>query len=257
MEIFTTFFPYDATVTIFGLVSIIGSFVFFGLFELLRPARRGMAGRDRRMTVNFGLGIFNMALSAILPISSLAMAMLAASKDWGLFQIWPVDWFIALPVLLLAKSLMGYATHRAFHEISWLWPLHALHHRDDAVDLSTSFRSHPVAHLIVLLPHALLSFALGPEIWVVLIAEAILLSCALFHHANVQLPENINRRLESWLVTPRMHLVHHARERHLHDSNYGEIFSFWDHLFGTYRAHPDGVMEIGVEKPAKSFWRLQ
>lgn len=256
MDIIASFFPYGQAVAIFGLASMLVSFGCFAALELLRPARRGVAGRDSRMTVNFGLGLVNTALSAILPISSLAMAILAVDQGWGLFQIWPVHWTIALPVLLLAKSLLGYALHRAFHEVSWLWPLHVVHHRDDAIDLSTTFRSHPVSHLIVLVPNALLSLVLGPAIWVALIAETILFVCALFQHANLQLSERTSNSLERWLVTPRMHLVHHARERHLHDGNYGEIFAFWDHLFGTYNTQPQGTMDIGVDAPAKSFSQL-
>ena len=257
IDLIASLFPYGHGIALFGLAVIVLGFLVFGALELIRPARRGVVGRQGRMFVNFGLGVVNMALSAILPVSSLAMATLAISKGWGLFQHWPAPWFVELPILLLAKSLVGYAMHRAFHEVDWLWPLHVVHHRDDAIDLSTSFRSHPVSYLIVVVPHASLSIVFGAEIWVVLVAEAILFLGALFQHANLQLPEAWSDRLESWLVTPRMHLVHHARERHLHDGNYGEIFSFWDHLFGTFRTEPPGGMVIGVEIPERPFWSLR
>lgn len=257
IELIASFFPYGQGIMLFGLGIMVLGFVGVGTWELLRPARRGAPGRDGRMTINFGLGVLNMTLSAVLPISSLAMAMLAESKGWGLFQMWPVQWYVALLILLLAKSLVGYAMHRAFHEIPWLWPLHVVHHRDDAIDLSTSFRSHPVSHVMVVVPHALLSILFGASVWVVLVAEAILFLCALFQHANLELPDAISEQLERWLVTPRMHLVHHARERHLHDGNYGEIFSFWDHWFGTFRRQPDAGMEIGVAVPERSAWWLR
>lgn len=257
MDFVAAFFPYDLSVAIFGLATLLGSFILIAVLELLRPARRGLTGREGRMTVNFGLGLLNMALSAALPISSLAMATLAQAQGWGLFHYWDAPWVLAVPALLLVKSLMGYGIHWSFHNIAWLWPLHAVHHRDDAVDLSTSFRSHPLNHLIVLMPNALLMLALGPDVWVVLVTEAILMFAVLFQHANFHIPDRLSDQLERWLVTPRMHLVHHARERHLHDSNYGETFAIWDRLFGTYRVPPQEDMQIGVEIPAKPFWQLR
>jgi hypothetical protein len=39
--------------------------------------------------------------------------------------------------------------------------------------------------------------------------------------------------------TPNMHKVHHHYQQPLTDSNYGNIFAFWDRLFGTYRKVED------------------
>jgi sterol desaturase/sphingolipid hydroxylase (fatty acid hydroxylase superfamily) len=252
MAFFAALFPYSQAIALFGLLTLLASFVLFAVLELLWPARVGAAGREGRMAVNFGLGFANMAVSAILPISSLSVATLAVSKGWGLFQMWPVNMFVAIALLLLAKSLLGYVIHWLFHNVEWLWPLHAVHHRDDAIDLSTSFRSHPLNHILVLLPNALLVLALGPEIWVVLITEAIMLFAVLFQHANLRLSNKTSELIERGFVSPRMHLVHHARDRENHDSNYGEFFSFWDHLFGTYRALPQETFAIGVEIGPKS-----
>jgi sterol desaturase/sphingolipid hydroxylase (fatty acid hydroxylase superfamily) len=250
MNFANTLFPYGQAITVFGLASMLGSFIFLAIWEVLSPAGRTNGGRENRMRVNFGLGILNMTLSAILPLSSLAVAMLAEKNGWGVMQMVALDWYLAIPLLLLAKSLLGYGLHRSFHRYAWLWPLHAVHHRDDVIDLSTSFRSHPLAHVCLLVPNALLMLALGPDVWTALIVEAVLFFAFLFQHANIRLPDRISARLESWLVTPRMHLVHHARERRLHDSNYGEVFSIWDHLFGTYQRSPDGEFILGVE-PAR------
>ena len=45
-------------------------------------------------------------------------------------------------------------------------------------------------------------------------------------------------------VTPRMHYAHHSIVREEHNSNYGVVFSWWDHLFCTVnRKIPE---EIGL-----------
>jgi len=36
-----------------------------------------------------------------------------------------------------------------------------------------------------------------------------------------------------------MHKVHHSREQIETDSNYSNIFSIWDRIFGTYTANVD------------------
>ena len=36
------------------------------------------------------------------------------------------------------------------------------------------------------------------------------------------------------LISPNMHKFHHHFERPWTDTNYGNIFSFWDRLFGTF-----------------------
>jgi sterol desaturase/sphingolipid hydroxylase (fatty acid hydroxylase superfamily) len=251
MDFVSVLFPYNLSVALFALLTMFASFTVLALLEVTNPARRGVTGRPGRITQNFGLGIASIAVGSVLPLSSVTVATIASGQGWGLFQIWPVGWFISLPILLLAKSLLGYVVHWLFHNSPMLWPLHAVHHRDDAVDLSTSFRSHPMAYVMVLVPNALLILALGPDIWPTLIAETILFFAALFQHANVQLPDATSMRLERWLVTPRMHLLHHASERRYHDSNYGEIFSFWDHLFRTFQHQPSTPFTIGVEVSGK------
>ena len=37
------------------------------------------------------------------------------------------------------------------------------------------------------------------------------------------------------VVTPYLHRIHHSPEPIETDSNYGNVFTIWDRLFGTYR----------------------
>lgn len=243
---FETLLPADATVAAIGLGGFLACFMTVAVLEAVWPARRGAPGAPNRMAVNFGLGLANSALILLVPLSSLAAAGLAQDRGWGLFALVSPPWWAALAVLVVARSLTSYATHWLFHNVAWLWPLHAVHHRDDAIDLSTTFRSHPGNYLLSSAVNFALVLALGPAVLVAVIADLVLTAAGLFHHANLRLPDQSSARLERWLVTPRMHLVHHARARELHDSNYGDLLSVWDHLFGTYRAAPPEGFAIGV-----------
>lgn len=238
-------------VVLTGIGGFVASFGLIAVAELIWPARRGAAGSANRIVINFGLGLANTAMLLLIPLSSLAAAGLAIAWGWGLFQWISAPWWVALPALIFVRSLSGYVMHWLLHNVDLLWPLHAVHHRDDSIDLSTTFRAHPGNHLLSSAVNFAVVLALGPAILIAMLSDLVLLAAGLFHHANLRLPDQASARLERWLVTPRMHLVHHARERTLHDSNYGELFSVWDHLFGTYRASPAEKFAIGVA-PANS-----
>jgi sterol desaturase/sphingolipid hydroxylase (fatty acid hydroxylase superfamily) len=82
-----------------------------------------------------------------------------------------------------------------------------------------------------------------------------------FSHANVRLPESLDRIMRWILVTPNMHSLHHSSHQPETDSNYGVVFTIWDRLFGTYRAKPAwgyGKLQIGLKEirddRAWNFW---
>jgi sterol desaturase/sphingolipid hydroxylase (fatty acid hydroxylase superfamily) len=58
-------------------------------------------------------------------------------------------------------------------------------------------------------------------------------------HAGVSAFTPIDRLLRLVFVSPNMHKVHHSREQSETDSNYSNIFSIWDRIFGTYIATVD------------------
>jgi len=93
--------------------------------------------------------------------------------------------------------------------------------------------------------------ALGPPVIAVLLFELIVNATALFSHANVDLPRNVDRVLRLILVTPDMHRVHRPMDPRETSSNYGFNLLWWDRLFGTYIAQPakgHEEMEIGIEQ---------
>jgi hypothetical protein len=54
-----------------------------------------------------------------------------------------------------------------------------------------------------------------------------------FNHANIPLPKSFDKFLSYFIISPDMHKVHHHYKLPYTDSNYGNIFSVWDRLFGT------------------------
>lgn len=93
--------------------------------------------------------------------------------------------------------------------------------------------------------------ALGAPAMAVPIFEVLLNVSSMFNHGNVRLPERLERVLRAILVTPEMHRVHHSIIPAETNSNFAFNLSWWDRLFGTYRAQPAAGhegMTIGIEQ---------
>lgn len=69
----------------------------------------------------------------------------------------------------------------------------------------------------------------------------------MFHHSDVQLPVEWERRLNRFIVTPRMHGIHHSIARQETESNWSSGLTLWDRLHGTLRLNvPQREVTIGV-----------
>ena len=159
----------------------------------------------------------------------------------------PVPSFLAL---LLVAQFASYCVHVAFHRFAWLWPIHAVHHTDIDVDVSTSYRHHPLEPLVslpLLVPALLL---LGVTVEVAMVYKLFEVTVSLFSHGNVRLPEALDRQLRRFVVTPDFHRLHHCSRQHHTDSNYGSVVPWFDYLFGTASTCPydeQASMELGLE----------
>ncbi len=146
-----------------------------------------------------------------------------------------------------------------------LWPIHRVHHSDTRLDVTTTIRTHPLEFVLQFLVMVPLAVVLGLDPWALAAYELAEAFNSLASHANVRLPDRLDRALRWLLVTPNMHCLHHSSYRPETDSNYGQLFSVWDRLFGSYSAAPRdgydamqiGLNEIGDERAADFLWQLK
>jgi sterol desaturase/sphingolipid hydroxylase (fatty acid hydroxylase superfamily) len=125
---------------------------------------------------------------------------------------------------------------------------------------TTGVRFHPIEVLISIVIKLGAVAALGASVLGVLAFEVLLNATSMFNHGNVRLPQHLDGALRWVVVTPEIHRVHHSIEQRETNSNFGFNLSWWDRLFGTYRAEPEAGhegMTIGVpEFREKSELRL-
>jgi sterol desaturase/sphingolipid hydroxylase (fatty acid hydroxylase superfamily) len=204
--------------------------------EIVWPIHAAPADPKGRILANFGLGLINNLMLGLLPLSLIAAAQWAQAAHFGLLNLVALPAFAAAAVTIIVRSLTGYWLHRLSHGLPLLWRIHRVHHCDVAVDLSTGFRNHPFEALVVaavlISAAAVIGFAPLP----LTIYEGAALAFSVWSHANVRLPLWLEPLVRTLFVTPDMHHVHHSAMRLETDSNYGDFFSFWDRLFGTYRS---------------------
>ena len=231
-------------VVYFGLLAALG------MIETLTPGREGPAARTRRWPANFGLTLLNIVVLGALPVSGLAVAVLAQQQGWGLMQWYPLPLAVTLGVALLARSFVSYVVHVAMHKVPLLWRVHRVHHTDVFLDISTTVRFHPLEFLVQLAPTALTILALGLPPWTIMLYELLDTATNLFIHANARVPARVEAWLRHVVVTPDLHRVHHSAVWPETDSNYGVVVPWWDRLFGTYRAAPSDPREtrLGLEE---------
>src|SRR5437762_13921903 len=122
-------------------------------------------------------------------------------------------------------------------------------HSATHLDISTRLRSHPLVFAALFLTMVPLAIAFGLDRWALAAYEIVESITNLLSHANLRLPEPLDRALRWLLVTPNMHCLHHSSHLPETDSNYSQVFSLWDRLFGTYSAAPRAgydAMQIGL-----------
>jgi sterol desaturase/sphingolipid hydroxylase (fatty acid hydroxylase superfamily) len=207
--------------------------------EIWWPRRHHGAGRRTRWPGNLGLVVLDTILvRAILPLGVVGLALWAEGAGVGLFHAVAVPGWVAFPVTVVFLDLAVYAQHVLFHRVPWLWRLHRVHHADVDVDVTTGLRFHPAEMVLSLVLKGAVVLAVGGGAAAVLAFEVLLNLSSMFTHANVALPAQMDRVARALLVTPDMHRVHHSVRRDECNTNFGFMLSWWDRLFGTYRAQP-------------------
>jgi sterol desaturase/sphingolipid hydroxylase (fatty acid hydroxylase superfamily) len=234
---------------------------FLFVLEILVPASQREPERSYRWPTNLGFGLVNAGLLAIAPLSTISAAVWASQVGVGLLNQVAIPLWVSMGCTLAVYSLASYLVHVLEHKTPWLWRIHRVHHLDTYLDVSTSQRHHPLEFMANVLILVAVTIAFGLTSWVLIIYEAMDAANNFFSHANIRLPERLDRIVRWVFVTPNMHSLHHSSHQPETDSNYGTVFTVWDRLFGTYRAEPVwgyGKLQIGLKEirddRAWSFW---
>ena len=227
---------------------VAGAFGVLVWLERRNPLRREVEPkliRDVRNLAVAGCGAVALQLTQS-PLSSRLTALVERRK-FGLLKIGRLPGWIEIPLAVLLLDYSLYVWHVLTHKVPFLWRFHLVHHVDRDLDASTALRFH-FAELILSAPwRAAQIVIIGVSPLSFSVWQALLLISILFHHSNVRLPIEWERRLNFLMVTPRMHGIHHSMVQSETDSNWSSGLTIWDRLHGTLRLSvPQDEINIGV-----------
>jgi sterol desaturase/sphingolipid hydroxylase (fatty acid hydroxylase superfamily) len=183
----------------YGAAAMAAAFVAVAIWENVRPGRPVAIQAGPRWRVN--LTLFAIRKVIAFALAPWVTAVLAALLLGVAILPAPVTVFGAVAhalAVLLALDLGNYVTHRALHAVPWLWRLHAVHHADLDLDVTTSVRAHPVEPILVGLTLGVLGGVLGAQPDEVAAYAALGFTVQLAAHANVRLPQRLQAVLGRW-----------------------------------------------------------
>ena len=152
-----------------------------------------------------------------------------------------------IAVVFIGLDLAYWLYHFLMHKLKAVWRFHAVHHSDLVLNVSTSLREHPVETVIRLGHYMIGTWVLGPAFWIITMHQFIQIVSKIIIHSNFRLPDHIDKYVSMLLITPNMHHVHHHDVEPYTDSNYGDLFSIWDRMFGTFRYLPAHEVSFGLD----------
>ena len=229
------------------LALLIGAAVLWCV-ESLMPLYPCEKHRLRRALPNIALTVLLVMTNLALSVVTASIANFANNKRLGLFFLFALPSWLTALFGIMALDLFTYFAHVLMHKTSLGWRFHRLHHSDKEVNVTTAFRQHPGETVWRILWYVLAIATFGIPLWVVIVYLVVSTLNAQLEHTNIRLFAPLDRVLRLFLVTPNMHKVHHSREQTETDSNYSNIFSIWDRIFGTYTPTVDfGRLSYGLD----------
>lgn len=170
------------------------------------------------------------------------------NNQFGLLNLIELPVWIELLLAIMVLDLIAqYFVHFLLHKIRWMWRLHLIHHTDTHVDATTGTRHHPFDFIIRESFAVIAVFIMGMPVAFYLFYRILSVFFTYFTHANIKMPLPVDKALSHVIVTPNMHKFHHHFELPWTDSNYGNMLSIWDRIFGTFVYDNTEKIRYGVD----------
>ncbi|GAB3032872.1 sterol desaturase family protein [Spirosoma pulveris] len=227
---------------------LVGGIAVFWIIESALPLFRFPYRKVQHAGINLFFTVTTIVVNFVLAFVLLKTSDWAVSNQVGLLQWvhWPL-WAEVIVGLLVLDLVGAWLAHWTEHKVAALWRFHLIHHTDTYVDTTTANRHHPGESVIRFAFTTLAVLITGAPMWLVFLYQALSVVLSQFNHANIELPRWADRLLGLVIVTPNMHHVHHHYVLPVTNTNYGNIFPYWDRLFGTYHEMPGKAIHYGID----------
>ena len=227
---------------------VVGAAGLLWLLENRRPLRRETEPKLRRNARNVVMaGLAATTLELVERPFIQPLTALVQKRRWGLLKCVRLPTWLEVTLAVVFMDYTLYLWHVLMHRVPFLWRFHIVHHVDLDLDASTALRFHAGELAIATGWRAGQVALIGVSALSLSVWQTFLLLSVLFHHSNIRLPVELERKLNRVLVTPRMHGIHHSIVEDETNANWSSGLTLWDWMHGTLRLNiPQDTITIGV-----------
>ncbi len=214
---------------------VLSCLTFFWLLEGGIPLFLYSYKKWKHAGVNFAFLGSALIINTIFGIATLGVFRWIEVSQFGIINMIDMPVWMGFVLSMLAFDLVAqYMAHYLLHRVKWLWRFHMVHHADTHVDATTGPRLHPGDFILREMLSLCVVVIMGAPLSYYLLYRFCTIFFTYFSHANISLPGWLDKTLSYIIVTPNVHKFHHHYERPWTDTNFGNIFSVWDRIFGTF-----------------------
>ena len=229
-------------------IILVGGITFFWILEGSIPLFRFSYNKFKHSIPNFFFTLTTIIINFSLAFLLLNSSDWVSNNNFGLIHLYDFPLWIKVILGILLLDLVGaYLAHYVEHNVKPFWMIHLVHHSDHKVDTTTANRHHPLESLIRFSFTLLGVFVSGAPIGVVMLYQSLSIISTQFTHANIKLSKKLDKFISYIFVSPDMHKIHHHHRLPYTDKNYGNIFSIWDRIFGTFIYYEREKIKYGVD----------
>ena len=232
MEAFLNFF--EVMPTWQKLIWVISCLFLGWLIETGSPLFDLQYRKWKHAGVNLVFLVCSLLINTLFGLFTVGLFGWLDASKFGLLHLieWPV-WIELLIAVMLLDFMAQYWVHYLLHKVKWMWRFHMVHHSDTKVDATTGTRHHPGDYTMREVFALAAVLIAGMPLAFYLVYRIASVFFTFITHANVHVPVWIDKPLSLVFITPNMHKFHHHFERPWTDTNFGNMFSIWDRVFGT------------------------
>jgi len=240
---------FESIPTLHRALILAGGIALFWLIESAVPFFKFQYNKWQHAVINIFFTITTIIINFALAFILLKTADYVTEKEFGILNWLPKMNVIIFTIvgLLLLDFIGAYLAHFTEHKIKLLWRFHLIHHSDTYIDTTSGNRHHPGESVIRFIFTTLGVLIVGSPMWMVFMYQTLSVVATQFTHANICLPKKLDKIMSYILVSPDMHKIHHHYKLPYTDSNYGNIFSIWDRIFGTFSYMERETIIYGVD----------
>lgn len=227
---------------------LFGGMLFFYLIEYAGPLFKFNYKKLSHAGINLVFTLTTIIVNFLFAFTIVKIGDWSIQNNIGILTHVHVSLLLYTIIGLLLLDLIGaYTVHYVEHKVKWMWRFHIIHHSDTFIDTTSANRHHPGESIFRLFFTVIAVGIVGAPMWLVMLYQSVSVILSQFNHANIKLPSWLDKGISLLIVSPNMHKVHHHYVQPYTDSNYGNIFSIWDRLFGTFKTLSPDKIHYGID----------